>query len=185
MAKRKLMAALVGLCIGAFAFGCGDQVHQDTSSIDSSAKESPSAFFKPYWEKSAIGDMDAVRSLIVDPPDRFYLCRSISRKECDDKLSAIASDKAQKPGSVRRAEMKIPHDDSLVRTIIPKGIMNGAWRTYSVVKEEIVGEEARVRISVKGAGFTIDRDVLMSRTDGTWKVFEFADPGDYEMFATP
>ncbi|HMO82518.1 MAG TPA: hypothetical protein PKD24_17220 [Pyrinomonadaceae bacterium] len=157
-----------------------DVVLNDPNQPVCETTETPSASFGKYWDFAREGNFDEIEAYIGNPPDRFLLCQSISREECNNKLLASTS---HQNDNDKRFELKISPDSSLVRNNVPVGIKNNFWRSYTVIHEETFDEEVRLRISVKGSGFLLDRDVLMFRDCDKWKLFAFVDPGAYESFA--
>jgi hypothetical protein len=144
----------------------------------------PSADFGRYWETSKNGRFDEVNTFLADSPERFMLCKMISREECDVKLSKDKG-KTNDPAdpNIVRKEITLPKENQLISTNIPYGIASGKWESYVFKNEAIVGDEARIRIVVSGPGFSLDRDVLMMRIGNTWKIFAVVDPGDFEHWA--
>lgn len=178
--RNRIMILFLVLCVWTTA--CKNQaviLHKSNQTV-CETDETPTSSFGKYWEFAKEGNFDEINAYIGNPPPRFLLCKSISREECNNKLSTSAS---HQNDNDKRFELKISPDSSLVRNNVPVGIKNNFWKSYTIIHEETFDDEVRLRISVKGSGFLLDRDVLMFRDCDKWKLFAFVDPGDFESFA--
>lgn len=166
--------------------GCSSSTPLATGAGSGAKDTAPGLAFQRYWDASRERDLGQVDDLTSEPPLRFYLCQSISRVECDKKLS---------DGEKRRLEAEsrgetiyqylTQTDYSMIRTNVPDGIATGFWVSYVIKHQDIVENEARlsIAVTVKALGSPVDRDVLLYKTEQGWKIFEVTDPEAYEFYA--
>lgn len=174
-----LLKLFIFLLSIALILNCSGDVTKDKAKTNNST--SPKQTLEMYWHFSSIGDFSKSKNLTTAPPKSFLLCYANTPSECKQKLAEYTSNKNTKENSV---ELMIDSDNIVVEKI-PKGIFNGGWNSFSVEKEEVQRDQARIRIKVQGKGFTLIRDVLLVRLNEEWKIFEFVSENENEAYANP
>src|SRR5690606_34030279 len=77
----------------------------------------------------------------------------------------------------------VAYFEPTIREKIPNGIQLGNWKSYSVQRQIISGDEARLQIVIDIGSASFRRDVLLYDKDGNWKVFAVVDHDDHKPYA--
>jgi hypothetical protein len=185
ISKMKLLKLVMVLALGAVTIAAGFYIAKGPNGADrkisgrAADEESPSMVFKRYWTASREGTADEAAQLTAAPPKVFFVCYYISAAECTEKIAK----ESQRPKLPVEPEPLVSTFDPVVRERVPAGIKNGLWSEYTINREQVYQDQARLNISVKGAGSAIIKDVLFYKTAGGWRVIKIVDPGTIPSYA--
>ena len=140
--------------------------------------------FEDYWSRSSSENNEDVIELTTSRPTIFSICAGKTPAECDDSRKERAEREKQNAG---KPKMKLSAGGTdpfkKIERAIPNWIKNKQWVSYKILKESVVGNEAKLTIELTKKKLVENHDVFLYKEKDGWKIFEIELSGVYEGYA--